>query len=79
MASAAARGLVIVDRHVEKNGGGSIIKKGDSPVPLFVVYLSCACVGTLLACFLRHVDDVEPEDEKVVQIVRVMPKWDCLV
>lgn len=41
-----------------------VFKKGDSPVPLFVVYLSCACVGTLLACFLRHVDDVEPEDEK---------------
>lgn len=39
-----------------------IFKKGSSPVPLFVVYLGCAGLGTLLAAFLRTVTVVDVKE-----------------
>jgi len=35
--------------------------KKDSPVPLFIVYLSCAMLGAISILFLRRVDPVEDE------------------
>ena len=40
-----------------------VYKSGESPVPLFTVYLVCAAAGTLLSAFLRKVEDVSGPDE----------------